>query len=547
MYSTLPIRSLGIEESGDFFKLQGCLSVDGTNLPGDSCVVLSTDPKPRLRWTTELHERFVDAVTQLGGPDMNSEFQLSLVELHLFSAMVLLVNQYMREVSNAKNNYENNGGERSDPIPFEVTSPASYISLQKYRMGKQSAKEGPENSKDVSCPAESQDTGSSTSGSSRVIAQDINEGLQVTEALRVQMEVQRRLHEQLEVQRRLQFRIEAQGKYLQSILEKACKAFNSQSLESNGLEMNGEDLPALATKVANDCEGIITVPSLPEIGSSIENRNACHLPARLGDCMLDDCLPSNGIGALKKRPRAFTNANGLPMESNTREVEWMMTRAFGGWFSLVCINAIVPPHRSLHLGGVASIGLRLSRTTYVECGVCILARLPVKSLLRFQSVSTSWNDIISDREFKKAQSDQSKAMGHVNFLLQQHRGDGFKFIKCLSALKGCLCLYGNKFNGYIWSDESELDMWIMEQDGWKLLTRIPKDGTVLYYTVKPTSSMKTLFKSYAKKKQIMDYKTIRFLYNGERLSSRKTVNQVGLENGDEIDAMMDQEGGGYAH
>ncbi|KAL5978772.1 hypothetical protein ACLOJK_029889 [Asimina triloba] len=35
----------------------------------DSGLVLTTDPKPRLRWTVELHERFVDAVTQLGGPD----------------------------------------------------------------------------------------------------------------------------------------------------------------------------------------------------------------------------------------------------------------------------------------------------------------------------------------------------------------------------------------------------------------------------------------------------------------------------------------------
>ncbi|KAJ0623898.1 putative transcription factor MYB-HB-like family [Helianthus annuus] len=39
------------------------------NLVGDPCLVLTTDPKPRLRWTAELHERFVDAVTQLGGPD----------------------------------------------------------------------------------------------------------------------------------------------------------------------------------------------------------------------------------------------------------------------------------------------------------------------------------------------------------------------------------------------------------------------------------------------------------------------------------------------
>ncbi|KAF5782111.1 putative transcription factor MYB-HB-like family [Helianthus annuus] len=40
------------------------------NLVGDPCLVLTTDPKPRLRWTAEFHERFVDAVTQLGGPDM---------------------------------------------------------------------------------------------------------------------------------------------------------------------------------------------------------------------------------------------------------------------------------------------------------------------------------------------------------------------------------------------------------------------------------------------------------------------------------------------
>lgn len=37
----------------------------------DPCLVLTSDPKPRLRWTTDLHQRFVDAVTQLGGPTSN--------------------------------------------------------------------------------------------------------------------------------------------------------------------------------------------------------------------------------------------------------------------------------------------------------------------------------------------------------------------------------------------------------------------------------------------------------------------------------------------
>ncbi|KAF0892017.1 hypothetical protein E2562_012490 [Oryza meyeriana var. granulata] len=44
-------------------------------------------------------------------------------------------------------------------------------------------------------------------------------GMQISEALKLQMEVQKRLHEQLEVQRQLQLRIEAQGKYLKKIIE----------------------------------------------------------------------------------------------------------------------------------------------------------------------------------------------------------------------------------------------------------------------------------------------------------------------------------------
>ncbi|TYG50331.1 hypothetical protein ES288_D10G166700v1 [Gossypium darwinii] len=298
MYSA--IRSLPLDgRVGDY---QG--SLDGTNLPGDACLVLTTDPKPRLRWTAELHERFVDAVTQLGGPDkatpktiMRTMGVKGLTLYHLKSH------------------------------------------LQKYRLGKQSCKESTDNSKDASCVAESQDTGSSTTSSSRMVAQDLNDGYQVTEALRAQMEVQRRLHEQLEVQHRLQLRIEAQSKYLQSMLEKACKALTDQDqAASTGLEAAREELSELAIKVSNDCQGMIPphdkikLPSLSELAVVLENNRTSNMPGRIGDCSVESCLTSSGspvgsqAGIMKKRPRPmFGNGEPLPLDGNIRqEIEWGM-------------------------------------------------------------------------------------------------------------------------------------------------------------------------------------------------------------------------------
>lgn len=146
-----------------------------------------------------------------------------------------------------------------------------------------------------------------------------------------------------QVQRHLQLRIEAQGKYLQSILEKACKALKDQAAATAGLEAAREELSELQIKVSNDCEGMnpleaIKMPCLSEIAAALENKNAVNVPARIGDCSVDSCLTSNGspispmgvssrAAVMKKRSRPlFTGGSSLALENNMRQdVEWMMT------------------------------------------------------------------------------------------------------------------------------------------------------------------------------------------------------------------------------
>jgi len=54
--------------------------------------VLSTDAKPRLKWTPELHQRFIEATNQLGGAD--SEYNTNFINLSISITIIVIIRFY---------------------------------------------------------------------------------------------------------------------------------------------------------------------------------------------------------------------------------------------------------------------------------------------------------------------------------------------------------------------------------------------------------------------------------------------------------------------
>ncbi|XP_061362289.1 protein PHR1-LIKE 3-like isoform X2 [Gastrolobium bilobum] len=230
---------------------------------GDPCLVLTSDPKPRLRWTSDLHERFVDAVTQLGGPSKATP-----------KAIMRTMNVKGLTLYHLKSH------------------------LQKYRLGKQSGKDSDEGCKDASYPLENPGTDNS---SPRLPASDANEGHEVKEALREQMEVQSKLHLLVEAEKHLQIRQDAERRYM-AMLERACKMLADQFIGDTIIDTDNQKFQGLESKASRsllvDPLGCCPLP-YTEVGGMHVSEVPPIFQPQGADCSTESCLTSlESLGGL---------------------------------------------------------------------------------------------------------------------------------------------------------------------------------------------------------------------------------------------------------
>ncbi|XVF43132.1 hypothetical protein PTKIN_Ptkin02bG0015900 [Pterospermum kingtungense] len=248
----------------------------------NTSLVLSTDAKPRLKWTPELHQRFVEAVNQLGGA--NKATPKSLMRVMGISGLTL----------------------------YHLKS-----HLQKYRLGKSQPTEICHSNKLDDYREIQSSNGNSNFGSepSDGTHKQMNGSLQIAQALQMQMEVQRKLHEQIEVQRHLQLRIEAQGKYLQTVLRKAQETLTGYGSSSVGVELAKAELSRLVSMVNTGCTSS-SFSELTEIaGSSLKETETKPMGGTL--CSMESSLTSSESSGRKEEEKPPQEDNISTRKSNT--------------------------------------------------------------------------------------------------------------------------------------------------------------------------------------------------------------------------------------
>ncbi|KAI3681628.1 hypothetical protein L6452_36430 [Arctium lappa] len=70
-----------------------------------------------------------------------------------------------------------------------------------------------------------------------------------------------------------------------------------------------------------------------------------------------------------------------------------------------------------------------------------------------------------------------------------------------------------------------------------------QDGNEVFFRIKRNTQLKKLMNAYCDR-QSVEMNSIAFLFDGRRLRAEQTPDELEMEEGDEIDAMLHQTGGG---
>ncbi|KAJ0796585.1 putative Ubiquitin-like domain-containing protein [Helianthus annuus] len=70
-----------------------------------------------------------------------------------------------------------------------------------------------------------------------------------------------------------------------------------------------------------------------------------------------------------------------------------------------------------------------------------------------------------------------------------------------------------------------------------------QDGNEVFFRIKRSTQLKKLMNAYCDR-QSVEMNSIAFLFDGRRLRAEQTPDELEMEEGDEIDAMLHQTGGG---
>ncbi|KAK7396289.1 hypothetical protein VNO78_17191 [Psophocarpus tetragonolobus] len=183
--------------------LAGSISTIGNS---SSNGVTAVSSKTRIRWTKDLHEKFVECVNRLGGAEQATP-----------KAILKMMDTDGLTIYHVKSH------------------------LQKYRIAK-------------FIPEPSHGKSDKRAQTKDVHHLDIKTGLQIRETLKLQLDAQRCLHEQLEIQRKLQLRIEEQGRELKKMFDQQQKASNNLLNTQN----SGTDETTISHKDSEICvsEGV---------------------------------------------------------------------------------------------------------------------------------------------------------------------------------------------------------------------------------------------------------------------------------------------------